>query len=95
MQVTDHFEVVSKSPTSIVMRCGDTPRVTGVRESDGLFEIAARIDRDEGVAIFELKSVLFAGVGKHTEKPMPDMLEFAHRLYTKLLMETAVGNCLM
>ncbi|KAB8293399.1 hypothetical protein EYC80_007718 [Monilinia laxa] len=94
-QVTDHFEVVSKSPTSIVFRCGDSPLNTGVRDSDGLFEMKASIDKAEGVAVFELKSVFFKGTGKSTQKPMPEHIEFAHRLYTKLWMETAVGNCIL
>ncbi|APA13924.1 hypothetical protein SS1G_11291 [Sclerotinia sclerotiorum 1980 UF-70] len=94
-QITDHFEVVSKTPTSITVRCGDSPMVTGVRDSDGLFEMKASIDKNEGVAVFELKSVFFKGTGKYTEKPMPEHIEFAHRLYTKLWMETAVGNCVM
>ncbi|QSZ33454.1 hypothetical protein DSL72_005022 [Monilinia vaccinii-corymbosi] len=94
-QITDHFEVVSKTPTSIVVRCGDSPLNTGVRDSDGLFEIKASIDRSEGVAIFELKSVFFKGKGRTSEKPMPEHVEFAHRLYTKLWMETAIGNCMI
>ena len=77
------------------MRCGDSPLKTGVRDSDGLFEMGARIDRTEGVAVFELKSVFYKGTGTSTEKPMPEHIEFAHRLYTKLWMETAVGNCVM
>lgn len=55
----------------------------------------ASIDKAEGVAVFELKSVFFKGIGKSTEPPMPPHVEFAHRLYTKLWMETAVGNCVM
>ncbi|KAI9641292.1 hypothetical protein NHQ30_010093 [Ciborinia camelliae] len=94
-QITDHFEVVSKTPTSIIVRCGDSPLKTGVRESDGLFEMSARIDRDEGVAVFELKSVFFKGTGTESKGPMPPHVEFAHRLYTKLWMETAVKNCIM
>ncbi|KAF7854518.1 uncharacterized protein EAF02_011693 [Botrytis sinoallii] len=94
-QITDHFEVVSKTPTSIIVRCGDSPLVTGVRDSDGLFEMKASVDKNEGVAVFELKSVFFKGTGKSTEKPMPAHVEFAHRLYTKLWMETAVENCVM
>lgn len=94
-QITDHFEVVSKTPSSIIVRCGDSPLVTGVRDSDGLFEMKASVDKSEGVAVFELKSVFFKGTGKSTEKPMPEYVEFAHRLYTKLWMETAVKNCVM
>lgn len=63
-----------------------------VRDSDGLFEMGVEIKRDEGVAEFSLKSVFFQGKGKADKKPMPEYVEFLHRLYTKVWMETAVGN---
>ncbi|RDL33834.1 Uncharacterized protein BP5553_08202 [Venustampulla echinocandica] len=91
-QITDHFEVVSKTPSSIVVRCGDSPLITGVRDSDGLFEMGVDVKREEGVAEFKLKSVLYKGSGKADSKPMPDHIEFLHRLYTKLWMETAMSN---
>jgi hypothetical protein len=94
-QITDHFEVVSKTPDSIVVRCGDSPLKTGVRDSDGLFEMSTAINKEEGVAEFRLKSVFYKGVGTATEKPMPPHIEFLHRLYTKLWMETAVQNVVM
>jgi hypothetical protein len=94
-QITDHFEVVSKTPDSIVVRCGDSPLKTGLRESDGLFEMSTKINREEGVVEFRLTSVFYKGLGTATEKPMPDHIEFLHRLYTKLWMETAVQNVVM
>ncbi len=94
-QITDHFEVISKTPEAIVVRCGDSPLKTGVRDSDGLFEMGVRINREEGVAEFSLKSVFYKGLGTASSKPMPDHIEFAHRLYTKLWMETAVQNVVM
>ena len=94
-QITDHFEVVSKTPEAIVVRCGDSPLKTGVRDTDGLFEMGVNINKEEGVAEFRLKSVFYKGLGKSDSKPMPDHIEFAHRLYTKLWMETAMGNVLL
>lgn len=91
-QITDHFEVISKTRDSIIVRCGDSPLKTGVRDSDGLFEMSVRVDKEEGVAEFRLKSVFYKGLGTATGKPMPEHVEFAHRLYTKLWMETAVRN---
>jgi len=76
------------------VRCGDSPLKTGVRDSDGLFEMAVKINKEEGVAEFRLKSVFYKGLGTASEKPMPDHIEFLHRLYTKLWMETAVRNTL-
>ncbi|KAJ7223094.1 hypothetical protein GGX14DRAFT_657180 [Mycena pura] len=90
-QITDHFEVISHTPMSISVRCGDSPRNSGVRASDGVFEMSAVIDANEGVVEFGLKSVFFKGDGK-SEGAMPAHIAFAHRLYTKLLMESAVGK---
>ncbi|EHK97783.1 hypothetical protein M7I_6444 [Glarea lozoyensis 74030] len=91
-QITDHFEVVSKAPSSIVVRCGDSPLKSEVRASDGLFEIGVKIKKEEGVAEFRLQSLFYQGLGKAEGKPMPSHIEFLHRLYTKLWMETAIGN---
>jgi hypothetical protein len=104
-QITDHFEVVEKvveenGSGRIVVRCGDSPLKTGVRDSDGLFEMGVEIlPVEEGKVPeveFRLKSVFFKGLGKVEGEagPMPAHVEFAHRLYTKLWMESAVlGNC--
>ncbi|KAI5208979.1 hypothetical protein E4T39_00938 [Aureobasidium subglaciale] len=91
-QITDHFEVLSKTPESIIVRCGDSPRKMEVRPSDGLFEMRAEIKQDEGVAEFQLKSCFYQGLGKATGQPMPPHIEFLHRQYTKLWMETAISN---
>ncbi|EMC93414.1 hypothetical protein BAUCODRAFT_76213 [Baudoinia panamericana UAMH 10762] len=98
-QITDHFEVVSKTPTSIIVRAGDTPRRLEVRESDGLFEMLAEVKEKEGVAEFGLKSVFYNGLaapdkeGKPPGPPMSPWIQWLHAQYDKLLMETALrGN---
>lgn len=91
-QITDHFEVVAKTPESIIVRCGDSPRKKEVRPGEGLFEMSAVIKPEEGVAEFQLKSVFWQGLGKAAGPPMPAWMEFLHREYTKLWMGTAVGN---
>ena len=91
-QITDHFEVVERDEENITVRCGDSPLKTEVRDSDGLFQMGARVLRNEGVVEFSLKSVFFKGLGKSDAAPMPAHVEFAHRLYTKLWMETAIYN---
>jgi hypothetical protein len=91
-QITDHFEVVEHTPTSIVVRCGDSPLKNDVRDSDGLFEMSAVIKKDEGVAEFRLKSIFYKGLGTTDTTPMPGYMEFLHRQYTKLWMETAIQN---
>ncbi|CAG8937807.1 unnamed protein product [Penicillium salamii] len=88
--VTDHFEVVEKTDDRIVVRCGDSPRNRDVRASDGLFEIAAVIKKEQNVAEFSLKSCFYQGTGKAEAPPMDEKIAWAHRQYTKLLLETAV-----
>lgn len=88
--VTDHFEVVDKTEDHITVRCGDSPRIQEVRASDGLFEIAAVIKKDQGVAEFSLKSCFYQGLGKAESEPMGPFMAWLHRQYTKLLLETAV-----
>ena len=86
--VTDHFEVVEKTPDRIVVRCGDSPRVRDVRESDGLFEMSAVVKPDEGVAEFGLKSCFFQGLGKTESLGMPAHIIWLHKQYAKLWLET-------
>lgn len=92
MEITDHFEVLAHTPESIVVRCGGSPLNKGIRESDGLFEMRAEVKREEGVAEFQLKSCFYQGLYKAEGKPMPPHIEWLHRQYTKLWMETAVWN---
>lgn len=89
--ITDHFEVVEKTDDHITLRCGDSPRIRGVRPSDGLFEMGAVVKEKEGVAEFTLKSCFYQGLGKAEEPPMAfSPIAWLHRQYTKLWMETAV-----
>lgn len=92
--ITDHFEVVSKSSESIIVRCGDSPRVKEAREADGLFEMTAIVKKEEGVAEFGLKSVFFNSASgyKSTTPPMPWHIQWLHQWYDKLLMESAIRN---
>ncbi|KAL5354297.1 hypothetical protein ACLOAV_000385 [Pseudogymnoascus australis] len=46
--VTDHFEVVDRSPTEVTVRCGGSPREQGVREGDGLFKVWVRVEKERG-----------------------------------------------
>ncbi|KAI5287239.1 hypothetical protein KEM54_006129 [Ascosphaera aggregata] len=89
-QITDHFEVVEKSPTRIIVRCGDSPLKRDVRASDGLFEMSAVVKKDEGVAEFGLKSIFFTGTGDMKGRgPMGPFMEFLHRQYDRILIESA------
>jgi len=91
-EITDHFEVVSKTPETVVVRCGDSPLKKDVRPSDGLFRMTAVVKKDEGIAEFTLTSIFYQGTGKASGPPMPSHIAFLHRVYTKLWMETAILN---
>ena len=77
------------------MRCGDTPFNAEPRPSDGLFSMEVTTDEQAQTATFHLKSVFTNTTpeGKDNE-PLPWHFQFAHRLYTKLWMESAVRNVL-
>ncbi|KAL2019919.1 hypothetical protein VTK56DRAFT_9011 [Thermocarpiscus australiensis] len=89
-QITDHFEVVEKTPSEIVVRAGDTPRNPNPRDADGLFVIGAAVDKERGEAVLALKSCFFTSSRKvdGIQGPLPGWIETAHRWYSRLLMET-------
>ncbi|KAF9269787.1 hypothetical protein L218DRAFT_983580 [Marasmius fiardii PR-910] len=91
-QITDHFEVFEHTPKSIIVRCGDTPRKRGVREVDGVFEMAVELKPEEGVVEFHMRSVMWQGLGKSDKPPMPAPVWWLHKQYAKLWMETALWN---
>lgn len=96
-EITDHFVVLDKTPTSILIRCGDSPlnSPNDPRPSDGLFEITATTDFDKGFAEFRLKSVFFQGEGEvkdRSQPPMPAHIAWLHQQYAKLWMESAMRH---
>ncbi|KHN95246.1 uncharacterized protein MAM_06957 [Metarhizium album ARSEF 1941] len=86
----DHFEVVEKTPTSITVRCGDSPRTQALRESDGLFVIGAVVDDARGEVELTLKSCLFSSQGKvlGVKGPMPPWMDTLHQWYARIWSET-------
>lgn len=94
--ITDHFEVVSKTPESVMVRCGDSPRMRDARESDGLFEMTAEVKQEQGVVEFGLKSVFYNGLSGYKSGsaagPMPSHIQWLHQQYDKVLMESAIRN---
>ncbi|KAK0611460.1 hypothetical protein B0T14DRAFT_500553 [Immersiella caudata] len=90
-QLSDHFEIVEKTPTEIIVRCGDSPRNTGPRDSDGLLILSAEVDKEHNEVVVGLKSVFFNSSRKieGIQGPAPFWLEIAHRWYSRLLTESA------
>jgi len=89
-QLTDHFEVVEKTASEIVVRCGDSPRNPDPRDSDGLFVISAAVDRERGEVVLGLKSCFFKSSSKveGIQGPLPGWMETLHRWYSRLWIET-------
>ena len=85
-----HFEVVERTPTSVTVRCGDSPRNQPARASDGLFEISAVVDRRREEVELRLKSCLFSSQGKveGVRGPMPGWMEELHQWYARIWAET-------
>lgn len=88
--ITDHFEVVERTPTAITVRCGDSPRNQALRPSDGLFEISATVDRQREEVELRLKSCLFSSQGsvEGFKGPMPGWMEELHQWYARIWSET-------
>lgn len=88
---------MARTPSSIIVRCGDSPRITDVRVSDGLFEMTADVKKEEGVVEFGLKSLFYNGLGEKAKEgdpgPMSSTIQWLHKQYDKVLMESAVVNC--
>lgn len=61
-----------------------------MRPSDGLFQIGAVVKQEQGVAEFTLKSCFYKGEGKADAPPMSPTMDWLHKQYTKLWLETAV-----
>ncbi|KAL2163539.1 hypothetical protein VTH06DRAFT_5597 [Thermothelomyces fergusii] len=89
-QLTDHFEVVEKTPSGIVVRCGGSPRMPGPRDADGLLAMSAAVDRERGEAVLAFKTCFFNSRVRMegTRGPMPAWIELLHRLYSRILTET-------
>ncbi|KAF7562855.1 hypothetical protein G7046_g1288 [Stylonectria norvegica] len=89
-KITDHFEIVEKTPNVITVRCGDSPRNRGLRDSDGLFFISVNVDEARGEVELGLKSCFFHSKGSTpgTAGPMPGWMEELHQWYSRIWMES-------
>ncbi|KXJ94278.1 hypothetical protein Micbo1qcDRAFT_193486 [Microdochium bolleyi] len=96
LRIVNHFEVVDKRPTEIWIRCGGSPLEPGLRKSDGLIVLGARIDRAAQEAEFTFKSALFssgaprqASDAKHS---VPPKIVTLHQWYVKILTQSALAR---
>lgn len=83
--------MVEKTPHSITVRAGDSPKVQGGRDSDGLFVVYAEVDRERGEVELGLKTAFFSSAAKQDGflGPMPWHIEKAHQWYARLWMVSA------
>lgn len=97
-----HFNVLRRTTSSILFRCGDFPFVApnGPRADDGLIEVRANFKPEEQRIEFQFDSVIFQGLNKIDRVPLPvavlviPAMIWLHQQYTKALVETGIRNVL-
>ncbi|RYP70353.1 hypothetical protein DL769_004979 [Monosporascus sp. CRB-8-3] len=95
LRFSNHFEVVENKGNEIYVRCGGSPMTPGLRDSDGLIVLSAKINREAQQAEFNFKSALFNSAAPYVEgaqHSVPPKITFLHRWYVRILTEAAVGN---
>jgi len=83
---------VERTPDTVTLRCGDSPKVRDVRPSDGLFQVSARVDRETGEVVLGLKSVFFQGLGRSEAPPMSVWIQYLHITYALWLLENGARH---
>ncbi|KAI1826243.1 hypothetical protein F4861DRAFT_121099 [Xylaria intraflava] len=95
LRFSNHFEVVENVGNEITVRCGASPLQPGLRESDGLIFLSAKIDPGQQQAVFHFKSALFNSSASKTEGTrlsLPSAIVFLHGVYVRILSDSAVRN---
>ncbi|KAL0936828.1 uncharacterized protein CTRU02_209044 [Colletotrichum truncatum] len=91
----DDFVVVDKSPNTIMLRGGLSPRVApdGPREMDTFITLTTELDPQTRVAKFKLKSMVLDGVSDGKGVPLGGFEIFLHQQYAKFLVTAGVDHC--
>jgi hypothetical protein len=92
LKFSNHFEVVENQGNEITVRCGGSPLEPGLRNSDGLVSIRASIDREKQEAVFSVKSALFNSADEAGGYHVPPKIEFLHRWYARMLVQSGYGK---
>ncbi|KAH8165726.1 hypothetical protein CIB48_g2540 [Xylaria polymorpha] len=95
LRFSNHFEVVENVGNEIVVRCGGSPLEPGLRDSDGLIFLSAKIDPEQQLAVFHFKSALFSSSAPKVEgatHPVPPKIIFLHPWYVRILTQSAMRN---
>ncbi|GKZ17707.1 hypothetical protein AbraCBS73388_010024 [Aspergillus brasiliensis] len=95
--VTNHFKVVAKTPTSIIMWGAESPPTNPEvrREMENLSEVSTNVDVDKGVVEFRLKNIFYNGAERITGDLFPPPIVWLHFQYCKLLVEGGVSHCVV
>ncbi|KAI2642669.1 hypothetical protein GGS21DRAFT_186100 [Xylaria nigripes] len=95
LRFSNHFEVVANTGDEITVRCGGSPLQRGLRESDGLLFLSAKIDQAQQQAVFYFKSGLFNSSAPKVAGArisFPAAIVFLHGWYARILTDSGVGN---
>ncbi|KAI1755499.1 hypothetical protein F4782DRAFT_527551 [Xylaria castorea] len=95
LRFSNHFEVVENVGSEIMVRCGGSPLEPGLRKSDGLIFLSAKIDPEQQLAVFHFKSALFsssAPKGESATHPVPRKVVLLHPWYVRMLTQSAMKN---
>ena len=99
LRFSNHFEVVDNRGNEIYARCGGSPMsAPGLRASDGLIVLGARIDRDAQQAELYFKSALYDSSATKTKgaaivhHPIPPKIIPLHRWYVRVLTLSGAAN---
>ncbi|KAI1354621.1 hypothetical protein F5Y01DRAFT_255539 [Xylaria sp. FL0043] len=96
LRFSNHFEVVENTGNEIVIRCGASPLLEpGLRKSDGLIFLSAKIDPESQHAVFHFKSSMFssgAPKGESATHGLPPKLIPLHEWYARMLINSAMKN---
>ncbi|KAI0910453.1 hypothetical protein F4823DRAFT_561951 [Ustulina deusta] len=95
LRFSNHFEVVENVGKEIVVRCGGSPLEPGLRKSDGLVFLSAKIDPEQQHAVFHFKSALFSSSAPKVEgapHSIPPRMVTLHAWYVRMLTQSAMKN---
>ncbi|KAL5353812.1 hypothetical protein ACLOAV_001854 [Pseudogymnoascus australis] len=95
--VTNYFAVLERTPSRLIFRGCLSPNQTPMtpQEQDTLIELSAVVNEGKQVVEFRMSCIAFDGIDSTArEDPFGGFPGLMHRLYAKLLVESAVGNCI-
>lgn len=94
---TNHFQVLSKAPDSLILRGCFNPRHHPPQPQpvDNLMKMEVLVEEEKESLAFRFKCITFDGTEAASTRPDPfgGFAGWLHRLYATVLLEAGVGNC--